>query len=224
MGSEKQITPKQFEALRHVEIFQKNRCYSATIGELAQALNISRTTAYEHIAGLREKKLLVQSTGKARCLRLTSAGEKLLKQARRIQSEQPDAVQAEEYTNQDSNAVFLRGRVSAGYGIDAIEEQTPFSLPDMFGNREDIFVLQVSGRSMINAGFDDGDYVVCRYAQIADNGQIVIALLGEEQATMKRFFRDAKSARLMPENDDFDPIYSNNCRIQAIVIGVIKRF
>lgn len=223
MVHEKQITPKQLETLRQVEIFQKSRCYSPTIGELAANLNISRTTAYEHIAGLREKKLLVQSTGRARCLRLTSLGEKLLEQARQLEAESP-SIDAYNKPANDSTTVLLRGRVSAGYGIDAIEEQTPFSLPDLFGNSGDIFVLQVCGRSMIDAGFNDGDYVVCRPAQTAENGQVVIALLEEEQATMKRFFRDVKAARLMPENDDFEPIYSTDCRIQAIVIGVVKQF
>lgn len=223
MGHERQITPKQLETLRQVENFQKSQCYSATIGELAAALNISRTTAYEHIAGLREKKLLVQSTGKARCLRLTKAGEKLLEQAWQLESGSSDLDFPNTPTKRNPDMLFLRGRVSAGYGIDAIEEKTPFSLPDFFGNRNDVFVLQVCGRSMINAGFNDGDYVICKQAQTADNGQIVIALLDEEQATMKRFFKDPKTARLMPENDAFEPIYSNNCRIQAIVVGVVKR-
>ena len=77
MGYNESITPRQLETLRQVENFLKSQCYSATIGELAAALNISRTTAYEHIAALREKRLLVRSTGKARSLRLTKSGEKL---------------------------------------------------------------------------------------------------------------------------------------------------
>lgn len=222
MSYNKQITPKQYEALCQVESFQRSRCYSATIGELAQALNVSRTTAYEHIAGLREKGLLVRSTGKARCLKLTNQGERLLEQTRQIEAEQANAAIVP-VPHETASPIFLRGTVSAGYGIDAIEEETPFTLPDIFGATSDIFVLQVSGRSMINAGIADGDYVVCRQAQNADNGQIVIALLDEEQATMKRFFKDAEAARLMPENDSFEPIYSTTCRIQAVVVGVVKR-
>ena len=222
MGHEKQITPKQLETLRQVENFQRSRCYSATIGELATALSISRTTAYEHIAGLREKGLLVRSTGKARCLRLTNAGERLLEQARQLEADFSDTDTRNTFAQNEVNTVFLRGRVSAGYGIDAIEEQTPFSLPEFFGNRGDVFVLQVCGRSMINAGFNNGDYVICRHSQTAENGQIVIALLDEEQATMKRFFRSRSAVKLMPENDEFEPIFSNNCRIQAVVIGVVK--
>lgn len=216
------ITPRQLETLRQVENFLRSQCYSATIGELATALNISRTTAYEHIAGLREKRLLMRSTGKARCLRLTPAGEKLLEQAREY--EQADGEGFDASSTDGSGGIFLRGRVSAGYGIEAIEEHTPYSLPDTFGHANDIFVLQVCGKSMIDAGIDDGDYVVCKSAQTANNGQIVIAMLDDDQGTMKRFFRDEKAAKLMPANDAFEPIYSTTCRIQAVVIGAIKQF
>ena len=221
MGYNKQITPKQLETLRQVENFLRSQCYSATIGELAAALNISRTTAYEHIAGLREKGLLVRSTGKARCLRLTSSGERLLEQAREIEATQSEPG---ELVHDTTGGIFLRGRVSAGYGIEAIEEQTPFSLPAAFGSADDIFVLEVCGESMIDAGIDDGDFVICKSAQTANDGQIVIAMLDDEQATMKRFYRDKKAARLMPANDAFEPIDSTTCRIQAVVIGAVKQF
>jgi repressor LexA len=222
MGRIIQITPRQLETLRQVESFLRSQCYSATIGELAAALNISRTTAYEHIAGLREKGLLVRSTGKARSLRLTPAGERLLEEAR-----EHALVNCDEFGESATNAsdgIFLRGRVSAGYGIEAVEECTPFSLSETLGFGEDVFVLQVSGKSMVDAGIDDGDYVICKSAQTADNGQIVIAMLDDEQATMKRFFKDEKAARLMPANDAFEPIYSRTCRIQAVVIGAVKQF
>jgi repressor LexA len=218
MGRTTQITPKQLETLRQVERFLRSQCYSATIGELAAALNISRTTAYEHIAGLREKGLLVRSTGKARCLRLTRAGERLLEQAKRCNGDNLNE------STDSTGGIFLRGRVSAGYGIEAVEEQTPFSLPETFGNRKDIFVLEVCGKSMLDAGICDGDYVICRSAQTADDGQIVIAMLDDEQATMKRLYRDKKTARLMPANDAFEPIYSTTCRIQAVVIGAVRQF
>ena len=210
------ITPKQLQVLQQIGSFQKNRCYLATIGELAQSLGISRATAYEHIAALREKKLLAQSTGKARCLKLTGRGEKLLEQS--IQLEQ---------NNQDPvlEGICLCGRVSAGYGIDAIEEKQPFSLGEVFGNRGDVFALRVCGQSMTGAGINDGDYVMCRQAATADNGQLVVALLDDgENATLKRFFKDAAAVRLQPENDAFEPILSRNCRIQAVVVGVVRQF
>jgi repressor LexA len=155
---------------------------------------------------------------------LTPSGERLLEQAREIEAAQSDGGGSNEFAHDTPGGIFLRGRVSAGYGIEAVEEQTPFSLPETFGNRQDIFVLQVCGESMIDAGISDGDFVICKSAQTANDGQIVIAMLDDEQATMKRFYRDKKAARLMPANDAFEPIYSTTCRIQAVVIGAVKQF
>jgi len=93
----------------------------------------------------------------------------------------------------------------------------------MLGDTAKIFVLEVCGQSMIDAGIDNGDYVICRQSQTAENGQIVIAMFDDEQATLKRFFKGPNAARLMPENDAFEPIYSTTCKIQAIVVGVVKR-
>ncbi len=219
-----EITPKQLVVLRQIGNFQKNRCYSATIGELAHALGISRTTAYEHIAALREKKLLTASTGKARCSKLTGGGVKLLKQASQLEKKSTLQLSSR-VEDLASEGIYLRGCVSAGYGIDAIESQEPFSLGDVFGNRGDVFALQVRGNSMIDAGIHDGDYVMCRQADAAQNGQLVIALLDDgENATVKRFFKDANAVRLQPENDAFEPILSTHCRIQAVVVGVVRQF
>lgn len=210
------VTPKQLQVLRQIGNFQKNRCYSATIGELAQHLGISRATAYEHIAALRGKKLLVQSTGRARCLKTTAKGEKLLKHI--IDSEQI-------YPRHAPEDICLRGCVSAGYGIDAIEDHQPFSFTDVFGNQGSTFALQVRGQSMTDAGINDGDYVICRHAANAENGQLVVALLDDgENATLKRFYKDKNAVRLQPENDAFEPILSRNCRIQAVVVGLVRHF
>ncbi len=218
-----QISPKQLQVLKEAAR-QVSGCYSATIGELAQALNISRPTAFEHIAALRRKKLLTQSEGKARSLRLTPAGEKLLNRfLRGEQNLAPDSF-PEIADTCDMPGLTLRGRVCAGCGIEAIEEQTSFSLGEVFGARGELFVLQVTGRSMINAGIEDGDFVMCRSSHLADNGQLVIALIDESQATLKRFYRDAKAVRLQPENDAFEPIISTDCTIQAVVIGLIRKF
>lgn len=224
IGQHTEITPRQLQALRQIGSFQQNQCYSATIGELAQKLQLSRATAYEHITTLREKKLLVQSTGKARCLKLTPRGEKLLKQAAQ-RAEIPNKPDASDFAVFAADGIYLRGRVSAGYGIDAIEDKQPFSLGDVFGNRGEIFALRVCGQSMVNAGINDSDYVICRHAATAENGQIVVALLDDgENATLKRFFKDANAIRLQPENDAFEPIFSQDCRIQAVVVGLVRHF
>ena len=224
ISQQAEVTPKQLQVLQQIGNFQRNQCYLATIGELAQALSISRATAYEHIAALREKRLLAASTGKARCLKLTSRGEKLLEQALQLQENNNEQA-SDGLADSTSGGIYLRGRVSAGYGIDAIEENQPFSLGEVFGNTGDVFALRVCGKSMINAGINDGDYVICKHATTANNGQLVIALLEDGQnATLKRFFKDATAIRLQPENDTFEPILSKNCQIQAMVMGVVRQF
>ena len=218
------ITPKQLQVLQQIGSFQQNQCYSATIGELAQALRISRATAYEHIAALREKNLLAASTGKARCLKLAANGERLLEAALQ-NAENAEQANFTPFADESSDGITLRGRVCAGYGIDAIEESETFSLGQVFGTRGDVFALEVSGNSMTGAGINDGDYVMCRQATTADNGQLVIALLDDgENATVKRFFKDERAIRLQPENDAFEPIFSKDCRVQAIVVGVVRQF
>ena len=215
------ITPRQLEVLIRIGAFQNSRCYSATIAELAAALNVSRPTVFEHVAALREKNMIAQSNGKARCLRLTPAGKRLIDTARRLDDE--TNASDESLTGPADGGWMLAGRVCAGYGIEAIEEPSVFSMTTLFSPGEGLFVLQVIGRSMKDAGIWDGDYIICRPASTAENGQIVVALLDGQTATLKRFFRDRRAIRLQPANDAFEPILAADCSIRAIVTGVIRR-
>lgn len=113
------ITPRQLEVLTQIEAFQNSRCYSATMGELAAALSVSRPTVFEHIAALREKNMIAQSNGRARCLRLTAYGKRLIDTARRLDCEANDP--DESPLAPPDEGWMLAGRVCAGYGIEAIE-------------------------------------------------------------------------------------------------------
>ena len=77
---------------------------------------------------------------------------------------------------------------------------------------------------MVDDDIRDGDYVICRRSCLADDGQLVIAIVDDENATLKRFYRQKSCARLQPANDDYDPIYSDDCRIEAVVIGLVRKF
>jgi len=123
-----------------------------------------------------------------------------------------------------SQGIPLLGRVAAGYAIEAIEDRNTLALADLFGNMDDIFSLQVAGDSMIDAGISSGDYVICRKAAGAHNGQIVIAVIDENEVTVKKFYHENDHIRLEPANEAFEPIYSQNCRIEAIVIGLLHSF
>ena len=206
-----QITPRQLAVLRLIAKFEASQCYSPTIAELAGELNVSRTTVFEHIAELRKKGLLTSSQRKARSSTLTQKASRLLDTERPVS----EPVAADE--------VPLLGRVAAGVPIEAIEDKQQLSIKGIFGCRENIFSLEVDGDSMIDEGIYTGDYVICKHATNADNGQMVVAIVDDENATLKRFYREDDCVRLEASNPAYEPIYTSNCRVQAVVVGHIRR-
>jgi repressor LexA len=113
--------------------------------------------------------------------------------------------------------------VAAGMPIEAVENAESLSLSSCFGTGDDIFALEVKGDSMIGEDIHEGDYVVCRRSAVANDGQLVVAIVDQENATLKRFYNEKTRARLQPANDDYEPIYSYNCQIEAIVIGLVRK-
>ncbi len=209
-----QLTPRQLQLLRMIARFQQNRCYSPTLAEMASELSISRSTVFEHITELRKKGLLSDSPNKARSLKVSSKAQELLS----------------DLTDRDLNSfpvepmgIPLAGSVAAGVPVEAVENVESLSLSSCFGSRDDIFALEVKGDSMIDEEIHEGDYVICRRNNVADNGQLVVAIVDNENATLKRFYKEKTRARLQPANDDYEPIYSDNCRIEAVVIGLVRK-
>jgi repressor LexA len=209
------LTPKQLQVLRRIAAFHGRRRYSPTIAELASQLGLSRSTVFEHLGELQRKSLLTTSPGRARSLKLTPQGRRLLKNAgtHELQEGDPSGV-----------GVPLLGRVAAGLPVEAVENRDNLSLRSCFGTGGEVFALRVSGDSMIEEDIRPGDYVICRRAQTAQNGQIVVALIHEGEATLKRFYREAQRARLQPANARYEPIYSDDCRIEAVVVGLLRKF
>jgi len=209
------LTPKQLQVLRHIAVFHGSRCYSPTIAELAAKLSLSRSTVFEHLSELQRKSLLTTSPGRARSLRLTCRGRKLLRQAR---TEEPATIE------NGPPGIPLAGRVVAGSPVEAIETSDTLSLESCFGMGDGLFALQVSGDSMIEENIQPGDYVICRRTEVAENGQIVVAVVNDGEATLKRFYQERDRVRLQPANASYEPIYSSNCRIQGVVIGLLRKF
>ena len=210
-----QLTPRQLQLLRMVVRFQENRSYSPTLAEMASELNISRSTTFEHIAELRKKGLLSGYPNKARSLKVSSRAHKLLS----CLTDQS----FHSYVS-EPGGIPLSGRVVAGVPLEAVENVENLSLKSCFGTGDDIFALEVKGDSMIKEDIHEGDYVICRRSSVADDGQLVVAIVDEENATLKRFYKEKNRARLQPANDDYQPIYSDNCRIEAVVVGLVRRF
>ena len=208
------LTPRQLQLLKMVALFQENRCYSPTLAEMASELDISRSTVYEHIGELRRKGLLSDSPNKARSLKVSSKAQKLLNNLRN-----------EDYQTEPHElaSIPLSGTVAAGVPIEAVENAESLSLTSCFGGRDNIFALEVRGDSMIGDDIHEGDYVICRRQSTAHDGQLVVAIVDQENATLKRFYKERTRARLQPANDNYEPIYSDNCRIEAVVIGLVRK-
>ena len=120
----------------------------------------------------------------------------------------------------------LVGLIAAGRPIEAIEDPTETIQisPTLISGRRRAFVLQVKGNSMVKDGIHDGDYVVVEQQETANNGDIVVALLGNGFATLKRYYKEAHRIRLEPANDSMSPIFATNVAIQGRVKGIIRRF
>jgi repressor LexA len=210
-----QLTPRQLQLLQMIAHFQQNRCYSPTLSEMASELNISRSTVFEHLTELRRKGLLSGYPNKARSLKVSSQGQELLEDLSAQNSLTYDT---------ETGGIPLAGSVAAGVPTEAVENIELLSLSSAFGSGDDIFALEVTGDSMIGQDIRQGDYVICRRSHTADNGQLVVAIIDDENATLKRFYKEKRRAKLQPANDDYQPIYSDNCRIEAVVIGLLRRF
>ena len=139
----------------------------------------------------------------------------LTTKAQRLLESQTDA--------NEPDSIPLLGTIAAGVPIEAIENIEHISLQSEFGSNEDTFALKVQGDSMTGDGIFDGDYVVCKKAQTAPNGKIVAVIVDNENATVKRFYREADRIRLQPSNPDYEPIYTQNCTISGIVVGLMRK-
>jgi repressor LexA len=121
------------------------------------------------------------------------------------------------------DGIPLAGVIAAGFPIEAVENKEYISIESCFGNRGDIFALEVEGDSMVGENIREGDYVICRRTATATDGQLVVAIVDDESATLKRFYKEKTRARLVAANNDYEPIYSNNCQIQGVVIGLVRK-
>ena len=208
------LTPRQLQILKAISKFRANQCYSPTIGELAGKLGISRSTVFEHIAELRKKDLLLPPQG-ARSLKPTSKAQKLLKGL---------GQQNSNYCPDLPAGIPLAGTVAAGIPIEAIEAKEHLSLNSCFPGGDNTFALEVTGNSMVDEDIRDGDYVLVERSATARDGQIIVALLENGEATLKKIYRNGKGFRLEGANENFQPLYVDRLDIQGVVIGVVRRY
>ncbi len=202
------LTPKQLQILKIIRDSRIQRGYSPTMQEIADELGVSKVTIFEHIEALIKKGALVREANKARSLSI------------------PDGIAV---PDEDRPLRFpLVGKIAAGYPIEKFSDDDELDLVDLFGPRVSrsgaTFTLQVDGDSMRDEGILDGDFVIIERKDTARNGQRVVALLPDGSTTLKTFFKEKDHVRLQPANPDFDPIVVDDCRIQGIVIGVLRSY
>ena len=198
------LTKRQQEIFEFIKRYSGEHGYPPTVRDIGQAIGLtSSSTVHAHLANLERLGVLRRDPTKPRAM------EVLVDRAKKIVA---------------PPGVPLVGRVAAGTPILAEENIEEYhQVPAVLGGDEADFMLRVNGDSMKDAGILDGDYVVVQKAKTARNGEIVVANVAEEEATVKRFFKDADTIRLEPENADYEPIVSRDVSIEGRVIGVFRR-
>jgi len=198
-------TPKQLKILISIRNFRVQHGYSPTMQELADQLGVSKVTIFEHVEALERKELILRARNRARSLEV-SPTVKL-----------PDESKPTSYP--------IVGTIAAGRPIEAIENRETLELENLFNTRHGTYVLRVKGNSMIEDHIADGDYVIIERRETARDGETVVALLEDGQATLKRFYKERGRIRLQPANAAMSPIYvDKDVKIQGVLIGVLRTY
>lgn len=188
--------------------------YAPSVREICKAVGLRSTaTVHGYLAKLEQKGYIKKEEQKGRTLRLLKGGL----------TDKNKETQKDFYTSKELVEVPVIGKITAGQPILAVENVTDtFPIPiDFVGNSES-FMLTVRGESMIEAGILDGDYILVKKQNTANNGEIVVALI-EDEATVKTFYKETDHIRLQPENHTMDPIIVPDCKILGKVAGVFRK-
>lgn len=207
------VTKRQQAVLDCIEDCIREKGYGPTVREVCQSLGLSSpSTVHVHLKALEQKGLIKRDPLKSRSIALTHPLEDSSKPSNFFQPSFSKIV-----------AVPLVGNVAAGSPILAEENITDtLSLPTDIVGDSPSFLLSVRGESMIEAGINDGDYVVVKEQPVANNGDIVVALI-DDGATVKRFYKETDHIRLQPENSSMEPIITTDCSIAGKVVAVFRR-
>ncbi|MBW5456871.1 transcriptional repressor LexA [Clostridium sporogenes] len=194
---------KQNEVYNFIKLQIKEKGYPPSVREICKAVGLSSTSSVHfHLKRLEKEGLIKRDSSKTRAIEIV------------------DPTSKKEVIN-----VPIVGTITAGNPILAIENiEDVFPLPiDYVKNTKDLFMLKVSGESMIEAGILDGDLAIIEKTDSANNGDIVVALIDNE-ATLKRFFKESSYIRLQPENKSMKPIILEDCRVLGRLVGIYRKY
>ncbi len=201
------LSKRQQDILEYIKVAVREKGYPPSVREIGEAVGLaSSSTVHGHLARLESKGLIRRDPTKPRAIEILNLEE--------------DTIPRQRVVN-----VPLIGKVTAGQPITAVENvEEFFPLPErMAPSDEQVFMLEIMGDSMIEAGILDGDFVIVRQQQTANNGDIVVAMTEEDEATVKRFFKEKDYVRLQPENSTMAPIILRNVSILGKVVGVYRQ-
>jgi repressor LexA len=197
---------RQRQILDFIAQYIQKNTYAPTLREIADAINVSSlATVHEHLEALVRKNVIKKHNGKVRGLEL---------------------VDKTFLDTGESVDLPLLGYIAAGSPIEPYSDNdATFKVsPELITGKRRAYVLQVKGKSMIEDHIDDGDYVVIEETSEVNNGDIVVALLDNGLATLKRYYKEVTRIRLEPANSNMSPIYATNVQIQGRVVGLIRKF
>lgn len=200
------LTKKQSQVFDFIKKFVADEGYAPSYREIAEYFELSSpATAYQHVKALIDKGYLESgATGLARSI---------------------EVVEPEQQLSDRVAILPFSGMITAGEPIEAVETNETIAVPaDFVVDKMSSYVLRVKGESMIDDGILDGDYVVVERNNYPKNGDVVVALLDNSHATLKRFYKEDKRIRLQPANKTMSPIYVRDVIIQGVVRAVIRRF
>lgn len=210
-----ELNKREKSILRFIEKELNENGYPPSVREIGKAVGLKSTaTVHSYLNRLEETGHISRQDKKGRTLQLLKGG-KIYK---------PHPVEHKNvYAGKEMVEVPVVGRITAGAPILAVENITDtFPIPLDFIGNSDCFMLTVRGESMIEAGIMNGDFILVKKQNTAENGQIVVALIDDE-ATVKTFYKEKDHIRLQPENSTMDPIIVPNCEILGKVAGVFRK-
>ncbi|MDF2927987.1 transcriptional repressor LexA [Anaerospora sp.] len=202
MNKECLINNRQKQILKHIKDTLRSKGYPPSVREIGEAVGLSSSsTVHGHLAKLEEMGFIKRDPTKPRAI---------------------DVLDEAPWRQKRLTPIPLIGKVTAGQPILAIENiEETYPLPTELVGEEETFMLTVQGDSMMNAGILDGDLIIVRVQRSANNGDIIVAMIDDE-ATVKRFYKEHDRIRLQPENPAYDPIFSRDVTILGKVIGVFR--
>jgi repressor LexA len=199
------LTKRQREILDYLNDFIQQHGYAPSLEEIGRRFNLSSlATVHKHLSNLQEKGFIRRSWNRSRSVELLAAR-----------------------TGQRAVELPMLGYVAAGHPIEAVMGGDTIAVPEaLISGRRDTYVLRVKGESMIDEQIRDGDWVVVEDRHSADNGEMVIALVGGDDVTLKKFYRESGRIRLQPANPTMAPIYvdPDRVQIQGVVVGVMRKY